>query len=144
MQIFIYCKDTLHDSGVTAQSDFAVNKYLHTVSSGWIFINRDFSVFSVVSTYRSFPSGTFTPAAHFVCTDLDIFKIHNVIRKQLLHYQLYCYQLNCSVESEIAFCVKSEQFFSLNMAFNSQIFAALFCFQFCSVYFSDFAYKYMP
>jgi len=23
------------------QSDFAVNKYLHTVASGWIFINND-------------------------------------------------------------------------------------------------------
>jgi len=32
MQIFIYCKVTLHVSGV-------VNKYLHTVASGWIFIN---------------------------------------------------------------------------------------------------------
>jgi len=42
MQIFIYCKVTLHVSGVTAliiRSDFAVNKYLHTVASGWIFIN---------------------------------------------------------------------------------------------------------
>ena len=68
MQIFIYCKVTLHVSGVTAPiirstkncnrslwyrsydlmmgavtpetcSDFAVNKYLHTVASGWIFIN---------------------------------------------------------------------------------------------------------
>ena len=69
MQIFIYCKVTLHVSGVTApiirstkncnrslrlqflvllmmgsvtpetcNSDFAVNKYLHTVASGWIFI----------------------------------------------------------------------------------------------------------
>ena len=80
MQIFIYCKVTLHVSGVTAPiirstknwregavpvllpvpeaavtvfstpddgycdtrnmySDFAINKYLHTVASGWIFIN---------------------------------------------------------------------------------------------------------
>jgi len=38
MQIFIYCKATLHVSGV-ALSSFAVNKYLHTVASGWIFIN---------------------------------------------------------------------------------------------------------
>jgi len=48
MQIFIYCKFTVHVSGVTApiirstkncnrsNSDFAVNKYLHTVASGWI------------------------------------------------------------------------------------------------------------
>ena len=80
MQIFIYCKATLHVSGVTAPTwpdqprwrevaapvlwlvpeavvtvfstrddgccdtrnmlnDFEVNKYLHTVASGWIFIN---------------------------------------------------------------------------------------------------------
>jgi len=88
MQIFIYCKVTLHVSGVTApfsrstktlnadsgtghntgtatslqgglirprfitlddgccdtrnmQSVFGVNKYLHTVASGWIFINTE-------------------------------------------------------------------------------------------------------
>jgi len=93
MLIFIYCKHTLHDSGVTApiirsnitwpdeailqgisctrigtctgecvysfstpgegccdtrnmQSDFAVNKYLHTFASGWIFINVDLSLIS--------------------------------------------------------------------------------------------------
>jgi len=99
MQIFVYCKVTLHVSGVTAPiirstknctaatgtghntgtatwrevavsetavtvfstpddgccdtrnmySDFAVNKYLHTVASGWIFINTQF-----VSNYRAF------------------------------------------------------------------------------------------
>jgi len=67
MQIFIYCKATLHVSGVTVPIirstktvtgtghntgaatslqrgligpiGFAVNKYLHTVASGWIFIH---------------------------------------------------------------------------------------------------------
>jgi len=29
-------------------SDFAVNKYLHTVASGWIFINIEFYICAVV------------------------------------------------------------------------------------------------
>jgi len=44
--LFIHCKVNLHVSGVTAliirsTKNFAVNKYLHTVASGWIFINTE-------------------------------------------------------------------------------------------------------
>jgi len=36
-------------------SDFAVNKYLHTVASGWIFISIDSGRLSALRTSRFYP-----------------------------------------------------------------------------------------
>ena len=87
MQVFIYCKITLHVSGVLLMmgaidtrnmySDFAVNKHLHTVASRWILyrvtmhgtMNIKFAPFDSIMS-QSNPVHMFTP--HFLKTNCNI------------------------------------------------------------------------